>query len=252
MKTAMITGLPGGIGLATAVKFLDEGYIVCGMGRRAPEDFGDASFVLERENFRYFRGDVASHEDRLAFLEYALSINGSIDVLVNVAGIAPRVRADLLEMTEESYDTVMATNTKATMFLTQAVANRMKENEAVNGIRGYICNTSSLSAYAVSVNRGEYCISKAGVSMVTSLFAERLAEFGIPVNEVRPGIIETNMTAKVKEKYDGLIAGGLLPMARWGQPEDIAAGIYALCSGALPYVTGQSLDVDGGFHIRKL
>jgi len=248
----MITGIPGGIGLAAANKFLDEGYIVCGMGRRAPEDFGETASILERENFKYFRGDVASHDDRLAFLDFALGFTGRIDVLVNVAGVAPKVRADLLDMTEESYDTVMDINTKGTMFLTQAVANSMKDNSPENGIRGYICNTSSLSAYAVSVNRGEYCISKAGVSMVTSLFAERLAEYGIPVNEVRPGIIETNMTSKVKEKYDGLIAGGLLPMARWGRPEDIAAGIYALCSGTLPYVTGQSLDIDGGFHIRKL
>ena len=128
----------------------------------------------------------------------------------------------------------------------------MKNNPAEDGIRGYICNTSSLSAYAVSVNRGEYCISKAGVSMITALFAERLAEYGIPVNEIRPGIIATEMTAGVKGKYDALIGDGLLPIARWGQPEDIAKAAFALCTGALPYMTGQSLDIDGGFHIRKL
>lgn len=253
-KTAMVTGIPGGIGKATAERFLNAGYAVCGMGRRAKEDFGDASPLLSRPGFVYFRGDVASTEDRKAFLAEALKISGRIDVLVNVAGVAPNVRADLLEMTEESYDRVTDINTKATLFLTQAVANSMKENEpeAGTGIRGYICNTSSLSAYAVSVNRGEYCVSKAGVSMITALFAERLAEYGIPVNEVRPGIVATPMTAGVKEKYDRLIGGGLIPMGRWGQPEDIAAGIFALCSGALPYVTGQSLDVDGGFHIQKL
>jgi NAD(P)-dependent dehydrogenase (short-subunit alcohol dehydrogenase family) len=155
-------------------------------------------------------------------------------------------------MSEESYDYVMDINTKGTLFLTQAVANEMIKNPPENGIRGYICNTSSLSAYTSSVNRGEYCISKAGVSMITKLFADRLAEYGIPVNEVRPGIIATDMTEKVKGKYDALIDGGLLPIKRWGTPEDIADAVFALCSGALPYVTGQSLDVDGGFHMRRL
>ena len=169
-------------------------------------------------------------------------------MLVNVAGIAPRVRRDLLEMTEESYDEVMNINTKGTLFLTQAVANRMIRED----IRGSICNISSLSAYTSSTSRGEYCISKAGVSMITQLFADRLAEFGIPVNEVRPGIIATGMTEKVQEKYDKLIGEGLLPIARWGQPEDVADAVWALCSGRLPYVTGQSIDVDGGFHIRRL
>jgi len=171
---------------------------------------------------------------------------------VNVAGVAPLERRDLLEMTEESYDRVMDINTKGTLFLTQAVAREMIKNETVGGTRGSICNISSLSAYTSSTSRGEYCISKAGVSMITKLFADRLAEYGIPVNEVRPGIIATDMTAKVKEKYDALIGGGLLPIARWGEPEDIADAVYALVSGALPYVTGQSIDVDGGFHLRRL
>ena len=155
-------------------------------------------------------------------------------------------------MTEESYDRVMDINTKGTMFLTQEVAKYMIKNVPENGIRGHICNISSLSAYTSSTSRGEYCISKAGVSMITKLFADRLAEYGIPVNEVRPGIIKTDMTSKVTAKYDALIEGGLLPIARWGTPEDIADAVYALCSGALPYVTGQSLDVDGGFHLRRL
>ena len=144
----------------------------------------------------------------------------------------------------------MNINTKGTLFLTQAVANIMKNNEGEN--KGYIVNISSMSAYTSSVNRGEYCISKAGVSMVTALFADRLAEYGIPVNEIRPGIIATGMTDKVKEKYDSLIDGGLLPIKRWGLPEDIADAVFALCNGSLPYITGQSLDVDGGFHIRRL
>jgi NAD(P)-dependent dehydrogenase (short-subunit alcohol dehydrogenase family) len=136
------------------------------------------------------------------------------------------------------------------LFLTVLAANEMKENEGPE--KGCIVNISSLSAYTSSVNRGEYCISKAGVSMVTALFADRLAEYGIPVNEVRPGIIATGMTEKVKEKYDALIEGGLLPEKRWGRPEDVAAAVLALCSGSLPYVTGQSIDVDGGFHLRRL
>ena len=185
-------------------------------------------------------------------IEGALKKFGRIDGLVNVAGVAPKVRADLLEMSEESYDFVMDINTKGTLFLTQAAANEMIKNEPVNGIRGYICNISSLSAYTSSVNRGEYCISKAGVTMITKLFADRLAEFGIPVNEVRPGIIATDMTGTVKEKYDNLIENGLLPIKRWGMPEDISDAVFALCSGNLPYVTGQSLEVDGGFHLRRL
>lgn len=249
MKTVLITGCRTGIGKATAEKFLSEGYFVVGMARRSLEN---APTGANDENFKYICGDVSSSSDRANFVSQALDVNGHIDVLVNVAGVAPKVRSDLLNMTEESYDYVMDINTKGTLFLTQLVANEMIKNMPESGIRGYICNTSSLSAYAVSVNRGEYCISKAGVSMITSLFAERLAEYGIPVNEVRPGIIATDMTSSVKEKYDKLIDGGLLPIKRWGTPEDIASGIYALCSGNLPYVTGQSIDIDGGFHIKSL
>ena len=202
--------------------------------------------------FEYYQGDLSNAEDRAGFVSKALSSFGEIWGLVNVAGVAPKVRADLLETTEDSYDYVMDINTKGTFFLTQAVANEMIKNSPDGEIRGYICNTSSLSAYTSSVNRGEYCISKAGVSMITKLFADRLAEYGIPVNEVRPGIIATDMTEKVKGKYDALIEGGLLPIKRWGTPEDIADAVFALTSGALPYVTGQSLDVDGGFHMRRL
>ena len=155
-------------------------------------------------------------------------------------------------MTEESYDRVMDINTKGTMFLSQAVAKEMLKNPREDGIKGYIVNISSMSAYTSSTSRGEYCISKAGVSMVTKLFADRLADEGILVNEIRPGIIMTGMTATVKEKYDNLIGGGLLPIKRWGKPEDIADAVYVLCSGQLKYVTGQSIDVDGGFHIQRL
>ncbi len=241
MKVALVTGVAGGIGLATAKKLLQNGISVVGMDV-APE----MKEKLEGE-FTYFKGDLSDKASRENYVKTALDKYGKIDILVNVAGVAPKVRADILEMTEESYDFVMNINTKGTLFLTQAVANVMKEQKS-----GSIVNISSMSAYTSSTSRGEYCISKAGVTMITTLFADRLAEFGITVNEIRPGIIATGMTDKVKEKYDNLIEGGLLPIKRWGRPEDIADAVWALCSGALPYVTGQSLDVDGGFHIRRL
>lgn len=243
-KTALVTGVAGGIGYATAKKLLSEGIRVCGMdiAEKLPSPLG--------EGFTYVRGDLSSSGDRKRFIETALSDSARIDILVNVAGVAPRVRTDLLEMSEESYDFVMNINTKGTLFLTQAVAREMIKNDGDD--KGYIVNISSMSAYTSSTSRGEYCISKAGVSMITALFADRLAEYGIPVNEIRPGIIATGMTSVVKEKYDKLIGDGLLPIKRWGRPEDIADSVYLLCSGAMPYVTGQSIDVDGGFHIRRL
>ena len=245
MKHVIISGCSRGIGAACAQKFLAAGWNVTGMGRSAESS-------IKHDNFYYVSGDLSSSDDRNRLVCSATQKFGQIDALVNVAGVAPLERRDLLEMTEESYDRVMEINTKGTLFLTQSVAREMIHNAEGNGIRGYICNISSLSAYTSSVSRGEYCISKAGVSMITKLFADRLAEYGIPVNEVRPGIIATDMTSKVKGKYDALIEGGLLPIARWGKPEDIADAVYALCSGGLPYVTGQSLDVDGGFHLRRL
>ena len=244
MKTAIVTGAASGIGLAIAQKLTAEGYRVYGMSRRAngPEFPG----------FTYVSGDVSRSEDREKLVQTALSNTGRIDVLVNSAGVAPKVRGDLLDMTEESFDYCMQINTRGAMFLTQRVAREMIQNPQEKGIRGYICNVSSISSYTSSVNRGEYCISKAGLSMVTTLFADRLAEYGIPVNEVRPGIIATDMTAGVQSKYDALIEGGLLPIKRWGQPEDIAQAVWTLCSGSLPYVTGQVINADGGFHLRRL
>lgn len=237
MKTAIVTGAASGIGLAVAKKFLAEGYAVYGMSRREVSP-------IDHENFHYISGDISIAADRERLVAAA---GEQIDVLVNVAGVAPKVRADILEMTEESYDYVMDINLKGTFFLTQLVANKMKQAGS-----GYICNISSMSEYTSSVNRGEYCISKSGLAMVTKLFADRLAEYGIVVNEVRPGIIASDMTSTVTAKYDALINGGLLPIQRWGQPEDIASAVWTLCNGSLPYVTGQAIDVDGGFHIRRL
>lgn len=250
IKTAIITGAVGGIGFATAKQFLNEGYGVVAV------DLADEDFAKEKfegfDKVKYVKGDLSSASDRQKIVDETLKFFGRIDVLVNVAGVAPKKRVDILEMTEESYDFVMNINTKGTMFLTQLVANKMLEQEKIDGIRGYIVNISSMSAYTSSVSRGEYCISKAGVSMITTLFADRLADEGIIVNEIRPGIIATGMTATVKQKYDDLIDGGLLPIKRWGQPEDIAKAVYVLSNGMLGYTTGQSIDVDGGFHIRRL
>lgn len=249
MKNIIVSGCARGIGEAVARKLVQKGYCVTGMSRTDKEQVVAA---YDSPNFAYVQGDLGNREDREALVQCALTQFGRIDGLVNVAGVAPKVRNDLLQMTEESYDFVMNINTKGTMFLTQAVAKEMLKNASENGIKGHICNISSISAYTSSVNRGEYCISKAGVSMLTKLFADRLAEEGIMVNEILPGIIATGMTEKVKGKYDALIDGGLLPIKRWGQPEDIAEAVYTLVSGKLPYMTGQSINIDGGFHIRRL
>lgn len=249
-KTAIITGAAGGIGAAVVEEFTKNGFKVTAMD---VADRDRAEAVLgSLENINYVQGDLSKGEDREKLLDSAIKFGGSVGVLVNVAGVAPVVRADLLEMTEESYDRVMNINTKGTLFLTQLVARHMAENAKQGEFNGAIVNISSMSAYTSSVSRGEYCISKAGVSMITKLFADRLSEYNITVNEVRPGVIKTNMTDTVKEKYDKLIADGLFPIARWGYPEDIARAVYVLSSGQLSYTTGQSIDVDGGFHIQRL
>jgi len=243
MKIAIVTGVAGGIGKASALALAKNGYTIVGMGRSDTPDLSDFSGF----NISYVQGDISSNEDRARLFDTAVS-KGAVLALVNVAGVAPKVRRDILEMTEESYDYVMGINTKGTLFLTQAVANEMVKQ----GKGGSIVNISSCSAYTSSTSRGEYCISKAGVSMITKLFADRLASEGITVNEICPGIIKTGMTAAVKEKYDKLIDGGLVPLGRWGQPEDIAKAVVALCDGTLGYMTGESLIIDGGMHIRRL
>ncbi len=243
MKVAIVTGIAGGIGKASALALIQQGYTVVGMGRNPEPDLSD----FAKADVTYVSGDIASKDDRQKLFDTAASL-GDITVLVNVAGVAPQVRRDLLEMTEESYDHVMGINTKGTLFLTQLVAKKMVEQ----GLGGSIVNISSCSAYTSSVNRGEYCISKAGVSMITKLFADRLACKGITVNEICPGIIDTDMTSTVKEKYDKLIEGGLVPLGRWGIPDDVAKAVVALCDGTFGYTTGQSFILDGGMHIRKL
>ena len=243
MKVAIVTGVLGGIGKESALRLCGNGYAVVGMDIMDAADLSD----FEKYEFTYVQGDLSDPASRKNLLNTAMQ-KGELSALINVAGVAPKVRRDILEMTEESYDFVMGINTKGTLFLTQAVANEMVRQ----GKGGSIVNISSCSAYTSSTSRGEYCISKAGVSMITKLFADRLASEGITVNEICPGIIATGMTAPVKEKYDRLIESGLVPLGRWGQPDDIAKAVVALCDGTFGYTTGQSFIIDGGMHIRKL
>ena len=233
MKKALVTGGTRGIGRAIAEKLRDEGWDVV-VSCRTPREI---------PGIRCVQADNADPAQRAKLLEAA----GEIDLLVNNAGIAPRVRADLMEMTPESMDEVMRVNLYGPFFLTQAAAKGM-----IKRGRGMIINISSMSAYTVSVNRGEYCVSKAGISMMTQLYAARLAEYGIPVYEIRPGIIRTDMTSKVTEKYDALLSGGLAPIARWGEPEDVAEAVAVLAQGRLRYSTGEVINVDGGIHIQRL
>ena len=243
MKIAIVTGVLGGIGKSSALLLAQKGYAVVGLDCSENPDLSD----FEALDVTYVSGDISSSRDRTRLLDAAVA-RGNIFSLINVAGVAPKIRSDILAMTEESYDYVMGINTKGTLFLTQAVAKEMVKQ----GVGGAIVNISSCSAYTSSTSRGEYCISKAGVSMITKLFADRLACEGITVNEICPGIIATGMTASIKEKYDNLIADGLVPLGRWGQPEDVAKAVVALCDGTFGYTTGQSLILDGGMHIRRL
>ena len=243
MKIAIVTGVVGGIGKASALLLAKNGYKIVGMDVVASPDLSD----FDGLDIEYVSGDLSCADDRKKLLDAALAC-GEIGALINVAGVAPKVRRDILEMTEESYDFVMGINAKGTLFLTQEVANAMVAQKS----GGSIVNISSCSAYTSSTSRGEYCISKASVSMITMLFADRLASEGITVNEICPGIIATGMTEKVKEKYDKLIGDGLVPLGRWGEPEDIAKAVLALCDGTFGYTTGHSFIVDGGMHIRKL
>lgn len=247
MKNVIVTGVLGGIGSACARLLLSGGFDVIGMDIAKNPDLT----AFPGDGFTYVSGDLSKSSDRDRLITTARE-KGGLFALVNVAGVAPKVRRDILEMTEESYDYVMGINTKGTLFLTQAAAVLMLSSEPVDGSRGRIVNISSSSAYTSSVSRGEYCISKAGVSMITTLFADRLAGEGITVNEVCPGIIRTGMTAVVREKYDRLIADGLVPQGRWGEPADVARAVVALIDGTLGYSTGMSILCDGGMHIRRL
>lgn len=253
-KTAIITGGSRGIGYAISKQLGLDGYQVVIMAVSPEERNSERLKELKSLgiSYVYVQGDVSLADDRRRCVEQAVSTFGEIDVLVNNAGVAPAVRADLLEMSEESFDRVIAVNTKGSMFMTQMVAKQMLKQEIKGRKRGTIVNISSCSAVVSSVSRGEYCVSKAGVSMLTLLYADRLANDGIYVYEVRPGVIFTDMTTAVKEKYDKLLEDGIFPIKRWGQPEDIGAAVSAFCSDKFLYTTGNYIDVDGGFHIQRL
>jgi NAD(P)-dependent dehydrogenase (short-subunit alcohol dehydrogenase family) len=254
-KVALITGAARGIGYGIARCLAQEG---CDIAVCDIQDEADAAENMDGlrqlgADVLYCKADVTSPEDRANMLEAIGERWGRLNVLVNNAGVAPRVRADILGATEESYEWVMKINLQGPYFLTQAVANRMIERKkADSAFEASIVNISSISATTASPGRGEYCISKAGVSMATKLWAVRLAEFDIPVYEIRPGIIKTDMTAAVTEKYDKLIAEGILLQARWGLPEDIGKAVAMMVRGDIAYSTGQVVMVDGGFGIERL
>lgn len=253
-KIAVVTGASRGIGNAVAVRLALEGYDIVTLGSSPVEKAEQGLLKIEEAGARvvYVQGSISSSDARRRLLDEALKFGGT-DLLVNNASMAPRVRADILEMSPESLDEVLNVNLVGTFLLTQAVANIMvkqvKEGRKTNPS---IINISSISADTVSVNRAEYCLSKAGTSMATQLFAVRLAEYGIPVFEIRPGIILTDMIAPVKEKYEKLIADGLTPIKRIGLPEDVANAVRVLASGQLTYSTGQVINVDGGLNIKRL
>ncbi len=254
-KTAFVTGGSRGIGLGIAEQLAKKGFDLAINGVRDEAAVSDVLEYLRTLGAEviYCQGDIASAEARTAMLDKIKSHFGRLNVLVNNAGVAPKVRADILEATEESFDYVLNTNLKGTYFLTQAVANWMMEQKQADAdFEGSIITISSISATVASVNRGEYCVAKAGLGMMTQLFATRLGEVGIPVYEVRPGVIKTDMTSGVAAKYDKLIAEGLTVQPRWGYPDDIGKAVAVIAEGAFPYSTGQVFMVDGGLTLARL
>lgn len=252
MGIALITGGSRGIGLGVATALAKEGWSLAINGMRPAEQVRDVinGLLQLTDQVIYVQGNIASAADRKKMIRETNEKLGIIDVLVNNAGVAPTQRLDILETTEESYDRVMNINLKGAFFLTQEVANQMLKHPSE--VQRCIVNVSSISATIASISRGEYCISKAGLSMVTQLFAVRLGAEGIPVYEVRPGVTATDMTGPVKDKYDKLIAEGLTVQPRWGYPVDVGKAVTALVRGDFPYSTGQVIMVDGGLTIPRL
>ena len=246
MKIAFVSGGTRGIGRAIAERLHERGYKVIASGTR-PERPADLP-----DDMDYIGCNIGNGEQRVAAFDYIAKTYGRLDVLVNNAGVAPLVREDILRMTEESFARVVGINLKGTMIMCQLAANMMLQRPLDEDYRPRIINIGSISAYTSSTARGAYCISKAGLGMVTQLFADRLAAEGITVFEVRPGIIATDMTEKVHDKYQKLIDGGLLPIPRFGAPDDVADMVEACCTGLLDYAAGQVLNADGGFSLRRL
>ena len=254
-NTAFITGGSRGIGFGIALELAKAGYNLAINGMRPENAVQEAIQELKAlgADVIYCQGDIASKEARIAMLEKIKAHYGSLNVLINNAGVAPKERKDILEASEESFEYLMTTNLQGPYFLTQAAANWMiAQKQQDEDFKACIINISSISATVASVNRGEYCVAKAGLSMATQLFASRLGEYNIPVYEVRPGVIHTDMTAGVTEKYDKLIAGGLCVQNRWGETSDVAKAVVALSAGYFAYSTGQVIMVDGGLTLPRL
>jgi len=255
-RVALVTGGSRGIGRGIALALAGAGYDVAvnyASNVAAAEAVG-REIAAAPAKAHLVRADVGNAADRARLVDEVYSAFGRLDLLVNNAGVAPDVRADLLDAGEESFDRLIGINLKGPYFLTQLVARRMIEQVTAGVLeRPKIVTISSISAYTASVNRGDYCVAKAGLAMLTQLYAARLAEYGINVYEIRPGIIATDMTGPVKARYDKLILeDGLTPIRRWGQPEDVGRAVVAVAGDLLPFSTGQVIDVDGGFHLRVL
>jgi NAD(P)-dependent dehydrogenase (short-subunit alcohol dehydrogenase family) len=253
-KVAIVTGAARGIGYSIALQLARDGCAIAIFDILEPEKVEENTKELKKEcqPVLYFQGDLAQSKDHDNFCKQVMKEYGRIDFLINNAGVAPKKRMDILETTEDSFNYVLDINLKGTFFLTQKVANIMiDEIKKYNEIKPKIINIASISSYTSSSNRGEYCISKAGVSMITKLFADRLSEYNINVYEIRPGIIYTDMTKTVKDKYDKLIANGITPIKRWGYPEDVAKAVSVCCLGKLDFSTGEIINVDGGFHLKR-
>jgi NAD(P)-dependent dehydrogenase (short-subunit alcohol dehydrogenase family) len=255
---SLVTGAGRGIGRGIAVELAKLGHAVAinYAGNSAAADECLALVRAAGGEGVTIKADVSSSDDRARLVDETVAAFGRIDLLVNNAGVAPNVRADLLEAGEESFDRLININLKGPYFLTQLVARQMIGQLEVGNVSDFgaprIVTVSSISAYTASINRGDYCVAKAGLGMMTALYAARLAEYGINVYEIRPGVIATDMTGGVKEKYDKLIAEGAWPIRRWGEPSDIGRAVASIARGDFPYSTGEVFNVDGGFHLRTL
>jgi NAD(P)-dependent dehydrogenase (short-subunit alcohol dehydrogenase family) len=255
---ALITGSSRGIGRGIALALAQTGRhdVVINYAENETAARECAALCLEagggKVRVEIVQADVSLAADRARMIEFVRAQFGRLDLLVNNAGVTSIGRVDLLEAGEESFDRVLGTNLKGPYFLTQAAAKLIIASAPLEGAPRAIINVTSISAFTVSTNRGDYCLTKAALAMMTQLYAVRLAEFGIGVFEIQPGIIETDMTGPAKAKYDALFAQGLTPISRWGQPEDVGRAVVAVAQGAFPYSTGQVFQVDGGFHLRTL
>ncbi len=257
-KSALITGASRGIGRGIAIELARAGCRVAINYAGNAEAAAEALALVQAAGGEGFiiQGDVAVAADRVRLMAETVARFGRLDLLVNNAGVAPKVRADLLDAGEESLDRLFAINLKGPYFLSQLAAKQMLQQERdAEGFRGRIVNITSISVYAASINRGDYCMVKAGLAMMTKLFADRLANDSINVYEIRPGVIATDMTGGVKEKYDKLIITderGITPIRRWGRPDDIGRAVRAIAEDRFPFSTGAVFDVDGGFHLHRL